>query len=318
MVSLCFRKKQASVRRCSRVLPVFLVMGVMTGEAAAQDAAAPPAPPTAQAAPGQGSSTVVTLIQQLVQEGVLTQERAAALIHQAQDEAAAAARAAPAVPAAAPGVAAAPSVRVPYIPQIVRNQIREDIKQDVLREARENNWAAPDAVPAWTKRFHMNGDFRARYEWNLFDSRNSSAFPNFAALNAGAPFDLNNAASTPPPILNTTQNRDRMRIRARLGLDIDVADGLTAGLRLATGNTTNPVTTNQTLGTTLNKQNFLLDRAYLDYHPADWLQVWVGRFASPWLSSELVWDDDINFDGVAARLRANLFSENEAGRFFQF
>jgi hypothetical protein len=97
-----------------------------------------------------------------------------------------------------------------------------------------------------------------------------------------------------------------MRIRARLGLNVDVADGLVAGIRLATGNTTNPVTTNQTLGTTLNKQNFLLDRAFLDYQPADWIELWVGRFANPWLSTELVWDDDINFDGVAARFRANL------------
>src|SRR5689334_7673870 len=66
-------------------------------EAMAQDPAAPAAPPAV--APGQ--NTVITLIQQLVQEGVLTQERAQALIHQAQDEAAATSRAA--VPAVAPG-----------------------------------------------------------------------------------------------------------------------------------------------------------------------------------------------------------------------
>ncbi|HJT44092.1 MAG TPA: putative porin [Rhizomicrobium sp.] len=261
--------------------------------------------------PAQANSTVVNLIQQLVQEGVLTQERAGALIRQAQDEAAIAARSAQAaVPAlsSAPGAApvAAPSVRVPYVPQIVRNEIRDEVKQEVLREAREQNWAAPNAVPAWTKRFHLSGDFRARYEWNLFDSRNSDAFPNFVALNAGAPFDLNNAAGTPPPILNTTQNRERMRIRARLGLNIDVADGLLAGVRLASGNTTTPTTTNQTLGTTLNKVNFLLDRAFLNYRPVDWFELWVGRFANPWLSTELVWDEDINFDGVAARLRGEV------------
>jgi hypothetical protein len=161
-------------------------------------------------------------------------------------------------------------------------------------------------VPEWTKRFHLNGDFRLRYEWNLFDPRNSNAFPNFAQLNAGPPFDLNNSAGTPPPIQNTTQDRQRMRVRARLGVNVDLGDGLLAGIRLATGNTTNPVTTNQTLGTTLNKQNFLLDRAFLDYHPADWIEVWAGRFANPWMSTELVWDDDINFDGVAARFRANV------------
>lgn len=281
--------------------PAFLVTGLLGGTAMAQNAPAPSpqAPASAPAVP-PGQSTVITLIQQLVQEGVLTQERAAALIHQAQDEAAAAARASQVAGSAAP----ATSIRVPYVPQVVKNQIRDEVKQDVMREAREQNWAAPNEVPAWTKRFHLNGDFRLRYEWNEFDSRNANTFPNFATLNAGAPFDLNNANGTPPPILNTTQDRERMRIRARLGINVDVADGLLAGIRLATGNTTNPVTTNQTLGTTLNKDNFLLDRAFLDYHPADWIELWVGRFANPWLSTELVWDDDINFDGVAGRLRA--------------
>jgi Putative porin len=308
MLALYLRKRLA----CSGLVPAFLFAGTL-GAAAQNAAPAAPAAPAVGNAAGQTGSTVITLIQQLVQEGVLTQERASALIRQAQDEAAAGARApqaASAVPAAQPGTEApgipSASVRVPYIPQIVKNQIREEVKQDVLREAREQNWAAPDAVPEWTKRFHLNGDFRLRYEWNQFDSRNSNAFVNLGALNAGAPFDLNNAAGTPPPVLNTTENRERMRVRARLGLNVDVADGLRAGVRLATGNTTNPVTTNQTLGTTLNKQNFLLDRAFLDYHPADWIELWVGRFANPWLYTELVWDDDINFDGAAGRLRGKL------------
>lgn len=293
-----------------------LVWGpVITGNAMAQVAAvAPAAAPTATPAPanvqGPAGSVVTNLIRQLVQEGVLTQEKAEALIRQAQDEAVTAERSA-AVPRA--GVVtpmpADTSVRVPYVPQIVRNQIRDEVRQDVLREAREQNWAAPNAVPEWTKRFHLNGDFRLRYEWSLFDSRNSNAFPNFAALNAGSPFDLNNAAGTPPPILNTTQSRERMRIRARLGVSIDVNDDVVAGIRLATGNTTNPVTTNQTLGTTLNKYNFLLDRAFLLYRPADWAEFWMGRFASPFMNTDLMWDDDIAMDGVAARLTPKLGSK---------
>ena len=313
MVGVLLRKKSRRARACSALVPVFLLTGAL--DAAAQNAAAPPPPAAPPPAVAPGQNTMITLIQQLVQEGVLTQERAQALINQARDEAATAARGAPAVaPAAA---TPSTSVRVPYIPQIVKNQIRDEVKESVLQEAREQNWAQPNQVPEWTRRFHLNGDFRLRYEWNIFDSRNSSAtgcptanpcspFPNFAVLNAGPPFDLANAAGTPPAILNTTEDRQRMRIRLRLGMNVDVADGLVAGIRLATGNTTNPVTTNQTLGTTLNKQNFLLDRAFLDYHPADWIELWVGRFANPWLSTEMVWDDDINFDGVAGRFRANL------------
>ncbi len=138
----------------------------------------------------------------------------------------------------------------------------------------------------------------------MISANSATTGPDFQGLNDGAPFDLNNPAGTSPPLLNTTENRHRARIRARLGITANITDNFTAGFRLATGNTTNPVTTNQNLGTTLNKNNFLLDRAYIEYRPVEQATLWLGRFASPWLSNELVWDEDLNFDGVAAQTRA--------------
>jgi hypothetical protein len=196
---------------------------------------------------------------------------------------------------------------VPYIPEIVRRQIRDEVKDEVLAEVKSETLVAQNAVPEWTRRFQLYGDFRLRYEWDLFASRNSPFFPNFAALNAGAPFDLNNSAGTPPPLLDTTVDRQRMRIRARLGFNAMISEDFAAGIRLATGNTTNPVTTNQTLGTTLNKYNFLLDRAFVTYQPLSWMKLWAGRFENPFLSTDLVWDDDIAFDGVAAQLAQEVF-----------
>jgi hypothetical protein len=283
-----------------------LASTLWAGTAVAQVPAPPPAnvlPPGPQAAPSPpGSSAMSNLIRLLVQEGAITQAQAEELLREAQDEAAIAARGAPA-PAA--GNAPPASIRVPYIPQTVRNQIRDEVKDEVLKEARDQNWAQPNAVPEWVKRFHMYGDFRVRYESDLFDSRNAF-FPNYAALDAGAPFDLHNTAGTPPPILDTTVDRQRARIRARLGIDVKIADDFDFGLRLATGNTTNPVTTNQTLGSTLNKYNFLLDQAFLEYHPADWFKFWAGRFPNPWFNTDLVWDDDIAFDGVAAQFAGDV------------
>jgi hypothetical protein len=288
----------------------------------------PPAPGTAGSAmSGPTGSAVVNLIRLLVEQGILTQDKANALIRQAEDEAAAAARGmpipptpapvspptataaapAPSTPAAPPAATASTSVRVPYIPEIVRRQIRDEVKEEVLAHAKAENWAAPNALPDWTKRFQLYGDFRLRYEWDIFDNRNSAFFPNFAALNAGPPFDLNNAAGTPPPLLDTTVDRQRMRIRARLGFNAAISDDFTAGIRLATGNTTNPVTTNQTLGTTLNKYNFLLDRAFVLYQPVSWAKVWAGRFENPFMSTDLVWDEDIAMDGVAVQLSRQLF-----------
>jgi hypothetical protein len=325
------------------------------GESRASDASAPqPAAPELEMKAPVSTAVVINLIRLLVQEGVLTEAKAAALIREAQDEAAAAARAqaagvapaagapenmAPAATAAppaqgteAPGAAEStapaagaetappagpapqgapaagglpkpppPPVHVQYVPEIVKREIEEQVKDKVMAQAKAENWAAPNALPEWTKRIKIYGDFRLRYEWDLFDKRNSNAFVDFQALNSGNPFDLNNQVAAPLPILNTTSDRERLRIRARLGLTADITDDLSVGLRLATGNTTNPVTTNQTLGTTLANDSFALDRAYIEYQPAPWLTLFGGRFDNPWFHTDLVWDPDLNFDGIAAQ-----------------
>jgi hypothetical protein len=301
--------------------------------------APPPRIPTevVTAPPPAGVGTIVSLIQSLVQEGVLAQDRANVLIRQARDEAAIAARTPrgeefaslavvnPPPPVAQPGAmppapsgdgvpppqASAnqgpPTIRVPYIPQFVRNQLKAEIEQELAQKALVSNTTAPNAAPGWLDRFHFYGDFRTRYEWDLFDPGNSPFVVNYAALNGGAPFDLQNSAGVLPPLINTTDDRERARIRLRLGLDVDITDRFRAGIRLASGNTTNPVTTNQNLGTTLNKNNFLIDRAYLEFHPTNSTSLFAGRFPSPWFSTtELVWDEDINFDGAAGRFSTNL------------
>src|ERR1700723_1240536 len=114
------------------LLAVALVMEAAQARATAPatDKAATAA--TAHPATPASQSVVINLIRLLVQEGVLTQDKANALIRQAEDEADAAARGqtmAVNAPSGAPKVAAggapaAPqSVRVPYIPEIVRKQI---------------------------------------------------------------------------------------------------------------------------------------------------------------------------------------------------
>ncbi|HEX4504764.1 MAG TPA: putative porin [Alphaproteobacteria bacterium] len=271
-------------------------------------AGAPAAPPS--------QSVVINLIRLLVQEGVLTQDKANALIRQAQDEAAAASRGQPALVNAPPGtpkVAAAgqpQSVRVPYIPEVVRKQIRDEVKQEVLAQAKAENWAAPDQFPDWVKSVRISGDFRLRYEWDVFDKRNANTFLNFNTLNAGSPFDLNNLVNAPLPFLDTTQDRQRLRERFRLGIGAQIDDEWAAGLRLATGNTPNPVSTNQTLGNSLSNDSFNLDRAFIRYQPTPWVTAWLGRMPDPWFATDLVFDDDLNFDGVAVQLAPRLFGDD--------
>lgn len=140
-------------------------------------------------------------------------------------------------------------------------------------------------IPEWTQRIKIGGDLRLRYRSDLFDKNNAS----YVKPDQFAVFPLGNA----------TVDRNYVQIRARLGLNYKVTDTLEGALGMATGNTTNPVSTNATLGDSLNKKNFLLDQAYLKWTPLPELTILGGRFPSPWFGTDLVWDQDVNFDGLA-------------------
>jgi hypothetical protein len=99
---------------------------------------------------------------------------------------------------------------------------------------------------------------------------------------------------------NTTDNRNRFRIRARLGAKTKFNDWLSGGIRMTTGSATDPISSNQTLSTKDSKYSFALDRAFLKANPYPGLSVSGGRFANPFFSTDLVWDPDLAFDGVAA------------------
>ncbi len=291
-----------------------LLCSVLPPAALAQQSSAVAAP--APAAGGAPQETVTEeLIRLLVQHNALSPADAESLIKklQAQQQAPAAQPVQTAQPgqAAAPAVTTTPAqpegkkgdVRVIYIPESEKQKIREQVKQEVLATAKAENWAQPNALPEWVNRISFNGDFRFRQEFDFFDSGNSSSFVNYQAVNNGAPFDTNLGVTnfSLPPVLNTTQNRELPRFRARLGLNAAIADDLSVSFRFASGNTTNPVSTNQTLGTDFNKTSFNIDRAFLEYRPLQGLKLWAGRMPNPWLSTELVWDEDLNFDGVAGK-----------------
>ncbi len=86
---------------------------------------------------------------------------------------------------------------------------------------------------------------RVRFELDDFPSGNDNtgAFPNFNAINTGAPFDV--AGNQFSPQLNVDQNRNRMRLRARFGADLNLGQGFTSGIRVATGQDNSPTSTNQ-------------------------------------------------------------------------
>jgi hypothetical protein len=95
-----------------------------------------------------------------------------------------------------------------------------------------------------------------------------------------------------------------MLVRARLEATAEANDQVEVGIRLSTGTTTSPVSTNETLGKSggggFNKYNVTFDRAYLKVKAFSGLTFLGGRIANPFFQTDLVWDPDVAFDGIAA------------------
>ncbi len=227
--------------------------------------------------------TTLNLINLLVESGVLTRDKAQELIAQAKRQAS--------QELAAKAEVETKVVRVPYVPQIVRDEIKQELRQEVVMQAKTERWGQPDAVPEWTERIKLSGDIRLRYQNNSFDKGNAPAL------------DVNRTNQGNGLVLdNTTQGFELWRYWARLGVDARISDRVTAGIRVTTGDIATPVSFDQTLGNSFNKNTLLLDRAFIEGRPWDWLTVWGGRMPNPWYHTDLVWDPDLSIDGIAARL----------------
>lgn len=207
-----------------------------------------------------------------------------------------------------PEAAAKPVQRVPYISEAMKAQIRDEIKEEILTQARAERWGVPNASPAWADRIKIDGDLRYRHQMDRPGKDNTAPYvylgaegandnglsraPDFAAFNGSG---FANAS--------TQDNRDRERIRLRLGLTAKVSDEVGVGVRLATGSTTDRVSTNQTLGQGFNKYQLLVDRAFIRLDPLESLTIQAGRMPNPWFSTDMVWSENLNFEGIAATVR---------------
>lgn len=273
-------------------------------------------------------ATTLALIDALVQQGLLTRERADALLRQAE--------AAPVAAAPAPKPTTPPQwgdakstpgvVRVPYIPETLKREITNQIRGEVLATANEEGWADPRALPDWLKGVTISGDFRLRAQRDDYDEPHYA--PDAAGLCDIAGGNLPAAcyrtqAGTPawsPDLTNTTEDRSRLTLRARLGVDAKISDDTRMALRLSTGSASSgPTSSSTTLGNGFNKAGIALDRAWLQWEPRYDLRLIAGRMPNPFFGSDLLWPDDLGFDGLAVQgestLRSGLYAFGTAGAF---
>jgi hypothetical protein len=201
-------------------------------------------------------------------------------------------------PESEPGV-----TRVPYVPEYIKDEIRdevrmglkEDVVGDVMEQAKTEAWGVPGTNPGWTRRIKFNGDIRFQYAAARFADGNYP-YLDYNAINEAGSIT---AAGT-DALINTTEDTDRIRLRIRLNMDAKVTEGVSVNMRLVTGNPDNPISTNQTLGNYGGRYGISLDRAYIKFNSAiEDYALYLGRMPPPFLSTEMVWDNDLNFDGAA-------------------
>jgi hypothetical protein len=151
--------------------------------------------------------------------------------------------------------------------QQIKTKTQEGIKAEIAQ-------AKYSLLPEWVQKIKLRGDARFRYFWNRKKGTSSSTPDNSAA-----------------------------QIRLRLGLDAKINEQMKAGVGIATGTTSNPRSTNVTLGgdsgVPASFKNIILDYAYGSYMPTTWATITAGKFKSPiWQPTDLLWDTDLNPEGL--------------------
>lgn len=118
-------------------------------------------------------------------------------------------------------------------------------------------------------RLRLNGDFRVRYE--------------YTSAGNGA----------------TSLGREVVRLRA--GITYPLRDNVVVRARVATGDPGDPNSTDVTVGAFLDDLALSLDVASVEITRPHWA-AFGGKFFNPLQSTELVWDGDVNPQGVAGRV----------------
>jgi len=156
---------------------------------------------------------------------------------------------------------------------------KEEIKKAVKAETKEAEKSWCDSLPKWIQKIKISGDLRLRYE-RLWDR------------------GMLNKDGTPAK----QDPRDRGRLRVRIYVDAPITDEIKTHFMITTNMATNQeaTTTNATFGEDFNDKGIYLARAYAEYKP-NWfkgLGVGAGKFKKNFYNTDIMWDTDVNPEGV--------------------
>ena len=150
------------------------------------------------------------------------------------------------------------------------DKILRETQAEAKKQKEETKKAvAKELIPQWVSKTKLYGDFRLRYQYVDVDEQRSQS---------------------------------QGRFRVRLNLDIEVAEKLKFIFGIASGGS-DPRSSNQSFGDDWDKKQININYAYVNYSPFKWLNLEGGKMANPiYTVSQLLWDEDINPEGVAAQI----------------
>jgi len=156
------------------------------------------------------------------------------------------------------------------------SQAKEEEKQKAAAEESRRE-AVAAKIPKWLEMITPFGDVRVRHE-GFYE--------------------------------NDMTARNRERFRARVGLTANVSKEIAAMVRLATGDSNDPISTNQSFQSTFTRKSINLDQAYLTFKPGNTFHLEPGLFTlvagkfgvNAYRTSELLWDDDLSPEGATETL----------------
>jgi len=189
-------------------------------------------------------------------------------------------------------------------PAAVEVKKEEPIKEEAKKEEvkKEESKKEESAVPDWVKNIKLKGDFRFRYQYQNFEDA----------------------------VKDDTLERNRLRYRARVGLEAKANGWAKVNFGIASGSYESKITTDQlasgkdikaSLGQDLRSTNqtfddffshkpLWIDYAYGELTPWSWITLVGGKMKNPFhTTSELIWDSDITPEGAALQVKYPVMDE---------
>ena len=204
-------------------------------------------------------------------------------------------------------------MRVTYIPEVVKNNMRDQIKQELMAAAREEKWSEKK-YPEWTERFRPFGDIRVRFRGRLLLQRkrrhrrlpqlqrhqHRPALRRLPQQPQFAPqYNVNKTASASAcaPAWAPTSCWATASTAASASPPA-TATRPPPPTRPSAASPTTPAGTSRNTPSGSTAPSSVTTPAPVDGEELTFL---VGRFDNPFFSTDIHWDNDLGFDGLALR-----------------